>query len=123
VHVATGRFEQAIEAITRAVESYPALSLGEAALAFARGRGGDTEFAAAAMRSISEKSRMEYVSPYALAICAMGADKHPEVLAYLREAVDQRAGGVHLLRVEPIFDDLRSEPKYGALLHAMRLQP
>ena len=43
--------------------------------------------------------------------------------SYLRTAREARSMGVHWLKVEPIWDPLRSDPRYTNLLQRVVLKP
>ena len=64
-----------------------------------------------------------FASPYQLALgYALLGDKD-EALAYLQKSADAREGQVVYLKYEPIFDDIRSDPRYIALEKKVGLEP
>lgn len=70
-----------------------------------------------------EKSKKEHVSPTFLAtLCARLGDKD-RAFALLEKAVDERDPFVIELKIEPKYDNLRSDPRYIKLLERMNLTP
>lgn len=47
--------------------------------------------------------------------------KYDRELDLLAKAVEERAWQVRILKVEPVFDPLRSEPRFQALLEKLNL--
>jgi hypothetical protein len=68
-----------------------------------------------------EMSRRIYVSPYSIARIHTGLGNTELALEWLEKACDQRHGILAYLKVEPIFDPLRSEARFTDLLRKMGL--
>jgi len=69
-----------------------------------------------------ELSRGEgYVSPVAFAILHIGLGNLQEALDWSERAYDERRGWLAYVNVNPIFDPLRNEPRFAALVRKMRL--
>jgi len=62
-----------------------------------------------------------YVSPYDLAILYLGLGEKDKALEQLNKAYDERAGWIIYLKVEPIFDPVRSDPRLNDLIVRMKL--
>ena len=62
-----------------------------------------------------------YVSPVAFAILYIGLGNRPEALNWAERAYDERRGWLAYVNVNPIFDPLRTEPRFTALVKKMRL--
>jgi eukaryotic-like serine/threonine-protein kinase len=64
-------------------------------------------------------------APYNLAIVYLGLGDKERSLAFLKEAVDERAVSVHLdpVNKSPIFDSLHSDPRFQDLLRRIGLPP
>jgi tetratricopeptide (TPR) repeat protein/tRNA A-37 threonylcarbamoyl transferase component Bud32/TolB-like protein len=76
-----------------------------------------------ALKIISELKKAEnYVPPQEMAIIYIGLVEKDKALRYLNESFKERHGALISLRVEPLFDSLRGDPKFGELLKAMALQ-
>ena len=68
-------------------------------------------------------AQVAYVSPMQLAqLHALLGERDP-AFAALERAFAERSPALASLRVSPVFDDLRSDPRYAKLLARMRLAP
>ena len=61
-----------------------------------------------------EKER--YVSPYNLALIYSGLNDKGRAIEWLRKGLDQRAGRMVRLQMDPRFNTLRSEPEFEKIL-------
>jgi serine/threonine-protein kinase len=68
-----------------------------------------------------EMSKTLYVSPYSVARVHTGLGDKEQALDWLEKACEQRHGILAYLKVEPVFDPLRSEPRFIGLLRKMGL--
>jgi serine/threonine-protein kinase len=67
-------------------------------------------------------SKQAYVSPYDLAILYVGLGDKNRAMEQLNRAYDDRAGWLIYLNVEPVFDPLRSDPRFADLVSRMKFQ-
>jgi tetratricopeptide (TPR) repeat protein len=70
---------------------------------------------------LNAKSKQEYVSSYDLAILYVGLADKDRAFEQLNKAYDDRAGWIIYLNVEPIFDPIRSDPRFGELVKRLKL--
>jgi hypothetical protein len=63
----------------------------------------------------------KYVSHYGLAIIQAGLGNRQQAIAELEEAYTERAWSMFMLKLEPAFDDLRSDPRFVALVRKVGL--
>jgi len=61
-------------------------------------------------------SKQKYVSPYDLAVLYTGLGENERAIEQLGKAHKERAGWTINLKVEPLFDPLRSDPRFTDLL-------
>jgi len=110
--------DAAIAASRKAVELRQTTSslawLGEAYAA-----GGYKEEAQNTLEQLNELSKNKYVSPYAVARIHATLRETDEALRWLETAYEQRAGWMVLLKVDPCFDDLRSDSRFHDLMRRM----
>jgi serine/threonine-protein kinase len=92
-----------------------------AALAYACARGGQLERARGLLGRLLLDAHERYVSPSLIAQVHAGFGSVDLVLEWLERAVDVRAVDLAWLGVRPVFDDLRADPRFNALLN--RIQP
>jgi serine/threonine-protein kinase len=74
------------------------------------------------LAELNEMSKQAYVSPYDLATLYVGLGDKNRAIEQLNRAYDDRAGWIIYLKVEPIFDPLRSDPRFAELLSRMKFQ-
>ncbi len=94
-----------------------------AALGYLHGVSGDTHGARGILSELSRLADVRYVSPARLAQVHAGIGERAEALDRLEEAYAERAADLAWLNVRPVFASLRDEPRFTALLKAMRLSP
>jgi TolB-like protein/DNA-binding winged helix-turn-helix (wHTH) protein/Tfp pilus assembly protein PilF len=84
------------------------------------GRKSDTRKIISELR---ERSRHHYVAPTVFAYAYLGLDDKDRALTYLEQAYEEEDAGLFYLKVGPLLDPLRSEPRFQALLRRVNLQP
>jgi TolB-like protein/Tfp pilus assembly protein PilF/predicted Ser/Thr protein kinase len=68
-----------------------------------------------------ERSRTTYVSSWQIATMYTRAGKNEKALNWLKKAYEEHDGNMPYISIDPIFDDLRNEPRFQELLHRMNL--
>ena len=91
------------------------------ALGHAYALAGQRSMAEQCLLQLEEESRDRYVSPYDMAAVHIGLGDPARALACLEKACEDRSFWMIWLRVDPRFDEIRSERRYAALLRRMRL--
>jgi DNA-binding winged helix-turn-helix (wHTH) protein/TolB-like protein/Tfp pilus assembly protein PilF len=113
--------EKAIAAIQQSV----ALSGGsleeKAYLGYAQAMAGQRGEALKILRELREQAEHRYVSPYLLALVAVGLGDKDQVFVWLNQAYADGSINLIYLNVEPIFDSLRSTPRWETLIRRMNL--
>jgi serine/threonine-protein kinase len=97
-------------------DRYPMLAYAYAAA----GRRGE------ALKILDEQKRLakqRYVSPYNFAIIYTGLGDKDRAFEWLVKAIEERTLIIHHLKSRPLFDPLRSDPRYADLLRRMNLEP
>jgi len=88
--------------------------LGEAYAA-----GGYSDDAQKILEQLEQISKKRYVSPYHMARICAALGKKDEALRWLETGYRERAAWMVVLKVEPRFDGLRSDPRFQDLLRSM----
>ena len=65
------------------------------------------------------KGHAGYVPPFNLAIVYLGLGDRARALDYLEQAYDNNSQWMPYIRGDRIFDPLRSEPRFAALIQKM----
>jgi len=68
---------------------------------------------------LQELSKQQYVTPYGIGRIYAALGQKEEAFCWLKTAYDQRAEWMVLLKVDPVFDDLRSDPRFQDLMRRM----
>jgi serine/threonine protein kinase len=92
----------------------------KATLAFCLAASGDPSYARQIAAELEERLKSEYVSPVEQAIVYMALGDKDKALDWTERAIDERRGWVAYLRVHPIVDSLRAEPRFDALVERMK---
>jgi len=92
----------------------------KATLAFSLAAGGDESYAREVAAELEEKRRNEYVSPVELALTYIGLGENDKALDWVDTSIDERRGWAAYLRVHPVLDPLRGEPRFGELVKRMQ---
>ena len=66
-----------------------------------------------------EKSEKEFVWPASIAFVYIGLGEYSEAFEWLEKAYKQREAYMDLLMVEPLYDSLRSDPRFNDLVDRM----
>jgi tetratricopeptide (TPR) repeat protein len=117
------RYPEALAESRAATAAAPGKTTLEAMLGYIYGVSDNKREAQDVLDRLTELSRQRYISPYDLAVAHMGLGHDDEAGAELRRAGAERSPHLVLLRVEPIFDRLSSDPRFAQVLKDMRLPP
>ena len=106
----------------RAVDYSGSSSETMAALGLALAASGQRERARAIIGSLEERSRSAYVSPTHRAHVHLGLGEAAIALDLLELAAAARAPDLTWLGVRPVYDGVRNDPRFHALLRQLRLE-
>jgi hypothetical protein len=70
-----------------------------------------------------ERSKHEYVSPDTIATLYIRLDDKDKAFEWLNKALEARDIRFTYLVTDPRFDNIRSDPRYAALLQRANLKP
>jgi tetratricopeptide (TPR) repeat protein len=116
VYELKGMFQEAASEWSRVNSGNPERAVGYAAV---RGAAGYQRSVQLWIERLREASKREYVSPMSMAVAYARLGKAEQVLAWLEEAYRQRDPVLSGLKVDPLFDFLRSNPRFQDLLRRM----
>jgi tetratricopeptide (TPR) repeat protein len=94
----------------------------EAAVGVTYAKMGRIEEAKAVLESLIEQSNETYVSPARLADVCFALGELDRGFAYLEDACERGDPEAAFLKIEPWDDDVRSDPRFGALVRRMGLE-
>jgi len=111
-----GKFEEAIAEFKQALTVGGARPLWSGFLGQMYASAGKTENAVEILNELFATARKHFVPPVAFAVVYAGLGKTEEAFHWLTKAVEKRDGLLIYLKVGSIFDSLRSDPRFAAIL-------
>jgi len=95
--------------------------VSRAFLALASAKAGNREQAVKELERLKQESSTNYVSGIAFSLVYLALGNKDEALAWMEKDVDERSSWAGYYTVYPTFDELRSEPRFKAMLKRMNL--
>jgi len=124
VYAVTGRLEEAVQEFGRAVDDSEDNPYAVGYWGYACGLAGYRTEADRALLKLKELAQHRYVPPLANAFVLLGLGQRDEVFKWLDRAYEERdCRRFAYFLVDPIFDPLRSDPRFGELLRRVGLPP
>jgi tetratricopeptide (TPR) repeat protein len=114
-----GQYEAALPECAEAKRLSPLQTLSDALAANALARLDRKDEARAILESLSAAARKTYVPPSHLALIETALGNHDQAFAHLESALSMRDARLALLKIDPKWDDLRSDPRFDAILRRM----
>jgi eukaryotic-like serine/threonine-protein kinase len=116
-----GMHDEAAAAFREAVASSESPALATAGVGLVAAVRGRLTEARSILEGLYAESRERYISPVAFAMLHAGLGETDRVFEWLDRAMDDRRGWLVYLKVEPVLDPVRSDPRFARLLERMRL--
>ena len=113
------KYEEAIPEFETAVTLSRENPLQVGALGHAYGIAGKRSKALKTLKKLKELSTQRYVPAYDMALIYVGLGEKEQAFEWLERAWKERFGWLVFINVEPIFDPLRSDPRFQDLLRRM----
>lgn len=114
-------YEEAIKEFQKAVDLSGRNPAHIAALGHAYAVAGKKGEARKILEELKGQSKQRYVPSYAVATVYTGLGEKEQALEWLGKASEERFGWLVFLNVEPIFDNLRPDPRFEELLRRVGL--
>ncbi|MGA3241693.1 MAG: winged helix-turn-helix domain-containing protein [Bryobacteraceae bacterium] len=123
VYEAKGMLEEALTrfAPDRRIPSDEAWYWSE--LAYVYGRSGERSTAERALQSALRINRPGQTDPAGFVVAYIGLDRKDQAFLWLEKAYAQHSNAMTALKVDPIYDPLRGDPRFEQLLHRVGLSP
>ena len=118
-----GEYELSIKALERARELGGELPSTLGALGGVLACAGRRADALGVLQELEAMAQTRWVPASCFAILHLGLGDHSAALSYLEAATDARELAVTALRVHPLYDPLRGEPRFERLLERIGLLP
>lgn len=111
-----GRYEEAIAAHQQALRIAGEVASTQALMGYMYGASGERGRAEEILARLREQASRQYTSAYYLAIAALGSGDVEQAFSWLDRAYEEHAAHLIYLRVDPLFDSLRADPRLERLL-------
>ena len=115
---AKGMHKEAIDVLEKAMKLTGGAPTLAALLAHAHAGAGDKS---QAQQLLKEFSKRKDITPIAFAVAYMDVGDKDRAFEWFEKGVDEHSMFIDELKVEPMYDSLRSDPRFTALLRKMRL--
>jgi serine/threonine-protein kinase len=110
-----GRMEEAAGALERAVEYSGGGLTFKAHLGYVYALAGRRAEAEALLAELGESAARRYVPSYYFAVIHLGLGETDQFFTHLGRAFEERSGFLAFLKVEPLFDPVRADPRFAEL--------
>ena len=114
------RYPEAIEVLRDAWEREKNFVRLGSWLGYAYGVSGDAPRAREVLREMQELGKQFHVSPLELAIIHLGLGERQEALTLLEQGYREESDYMIWIKVEPIFDSLRDDPRFQKIVADMK---
>ncbi len=119
VYLQKGMYPEALDVFQRAYSNDPLI--GAAPLGYLYGKLNRRDDAEKILATLREYSQKQNVPPIELAIIYIGLGDQDEAFSWLEKAYKDRFASLVYLSSDPIFSDLRSDPRFSDLCRRMNL--
>jgi tetratricopeptide (TPR) repeat protein len=120
-YLALGQPEKAVVRLRKATELLGQVPMSEADLAYALATGGHRPEAEAILARMLERRSKGYYPAFAISEVYLGLGNTDAALEWLERATDDRHLGFYLPSVDPLYDSIRSHPRFRAVLTRINL--
>jgi len=122
LYIVKSMYPEALAELKEAAKLMQQAPLPVSALGLAYARSGDRAAARRVLdQMLAERARQGYYPASRIALVYLGLGDKDRALEWLAKAVEERE--LVFLKVNPLFDPLRSDPRFTELLRRMKLAP
>jgi TolB-like protein/Flp pilus assembly protein TadD len=86
---------------------------------YAYARNGERDKAHQTLEELNQMAGRHFVTPFCQALIYVGLGENDQAITWLEKAYDERSPWLCWLKVEPLFDPLRSDPRFQELYRKM----
>jgi len=121
LYLAKGLYREGLAEAEKYAELNRSSPIALMLLAYAHARSGERSEALALLDELSALSKQRYVSSYYFAVVYAGLGETDQAFAWFEKAYEERSGLLTSLKVNPIWEPLRSDPRFADLLRRVGL--
>ena len=122
-YAAKGMYGQAVKEFQEFSTLSGDVPLATASIGNALARSGDRSGAVRALNKLAILSRQTHVPSISFALVYLGLGDNDQAVTWLEKAYGERSDFLLVLRVDPLFDALRPNPRFQDLIHRIGLPP
>jgi len=122
VYALTGKYEAAAVEFEKSLAVTQRSSWVLALLGYARARSGSRRQATDIIEELRATSQNSFVPALCFALVYTGLDEVDQAFTWLKNACDERHNRLAYVKVEALWDPLRSDPRFADLLHEFGIQ-
>jgi tetratricopeptide (TPR) repeat protein len=116
-----GQYTEAAATFRKAIEISDGSPNTKSHLAYALAKAGQRDEALKLIDELKRKATHEHINAFHFAVPYIGLGNKDEAFFWLGRGIDEGSIGFNQLDVHPWFDDLRSDPRFRALLRRTNL--
>ena len=120
-YIEKGMFPEAIAAARTAKKLNPVGSFTIALQGYALAKSGKQSEARASLEELLKLSKERYITPASIALVYNGLDDRDETLKWLERGVEERDLRMTFLKVEPKWNNLRSDARFQEIMRRVGL--
>jgi len=91
-------------------------------LTFAYARAGQRKDALRLLAELKRRNQIEYVPAGSFVIAYIGLPDHEQAFAWLQQAYEEHSAIMQFLKVHPLFDPIRNDPRFADFVRRVGLQ-
>lgn len=120
-YVQAGRMPEALEHVREWRQAYDS-PWPRALMVYVYGHMGESTKAREALRELEELNRIQpMIDPAPMSVGYLGFGMNDEALKWLEKACDEHSPTITALKVDPVYDPVRQDPRFQALLRRIGL--
>jgi serine/threonine-protein kinase len=123
VDLAVNHAQDGAAHMQRLVELGPNNSLHAALLAYAYGRAGRRNDAREILEALEKTAKLRYLPAAHIAMGYVGLDDHEAAFRWFNKSFEERSQAMTFLKIEPLFDSLRPDPRFDDLTRRVGFVP
>ena len=116
VYIQKGQYEEAISELKKAINLNSKDNFAIQLLGYTYAISGRTSEAYKALEELKERAKRTHVLPYDIAVIYVGLGEKDRAFEWLEKAFAERDEDLLYLKVDPVLDSLRSDPRFADLL-------
>lgn len=115
-----GKYDEALAEFKQVEDVFPGWVVTTAAIGYVNGLAGRRAEAEKLLKGLDELSQRKFVTSYGIALVYAGLGEKEQAFVWLNKAFDERSHWLVWLRLDPRWDDLRSDARFAQLIERMR---